>query len=602
MKIAKKVLDLVIFLLCFVVTPFIYGKYTSRYGIDITLNVSKPVYTVVFHSNNGVDETSTQNFVYGTSQALKTNAFTKINYIFAEWNSEADGSGTSYSDEEVVDKLTSINNDNVDLYAQWRRELTFTVVGNPSNWTNQDVMLTIVPDIADTYEYSFDNGATWQNSTSHTFSSNQTVHMKIRTIDEFTSNTVSETITKIDKNAPNIQLSANSIIVTLDESNPIGTIASASDNESGIDATGLQVYRYVIENSNTTDLITNTNYFTYPGRYAISLIVTDVAGNTTNINSEILVRWPTGGKYVVKKTRLDGDGIVGQGLSSSTSPDGLYKDTAATGGNVDLPFASKYYYTGPTVANYLSFANSTFRVLNISTNDDIKVLGDVSDVKVAWGNRKIYDSNTYNTWSTKWWPRGQIYNNETGESKYKMFTATEKAHLDQATFYAGRFNKDNAPDISYTIYYEQTGGVNLGGSNDTNPAFEGYSAYPNISDYLKASKAHDYVVSIADTQDTTILGLGIDKRQIFNDNSWIDMSIDQWTINSKNSTSTDNDFWVVDGTLRGRIISRTYYYNQQYRVVFYINDATILSGDGSSANPYTVEEDWNWFDSTQVLQ
>ena len=80
------------------------------------------------------------------------------------------------------------------------------------------------------------------------------------------------------------------------------------------------------------------------------------------------------------------------------------------------------------------------------------------------------------------------------------------------------------------------------------------------------------------------------------------MTVDQWTLNSKNATSTDNDFWVVDTAGGTNIQSRTYYYNQQYRVVFYINDATILSGDGSSTNPYTVQEDWTWFDDVQVLQ
>ena len=162
-----------------------------------------------------------------------------------------------------------------------------------------------------------------------------------------------------------------------------------------------------------------------------------------------------------KKTQLDGDDIAGTGHSSSTSTDGLYKDTADTGSNSSLPFASKYYYAGANVDNYISFADSTFRILNISTNDDIKVLGDISDVKTAWGDRKIYLSNTYNTWSTKWWPRGQIYNHETGETKYKVFSEVEQSHIALATFYAGRFTKNDASNIAYTVYYEQTNGVNL---------------------------------------------------------------------------------------------------------------------------------------------
>lgn len=51
----------------------------------------------------------------------------------------------------------------------------------------------------------------------------------------------------------------------------------------------------------------------------------------------------------------------------------------------------------------------------------------------------------------------------------------------------------------------------------------------------------------------------------------------------------------------GHFESRLYYNTQQYRVVFYLKDNTILSGNGSSSTPYTVEEDWAWFDSYQVL-
>ena len=599
MKKIRKLYLFIIVLFCLFAIPYFYSKYVSSFGKNISINVSQPAYSVVFHGNNNSNTTFTQLFIYGTGQRLRANTFSKPQYVFTGWNTEIDGSGTSYIDEQLVNNLSQINNDTVDLYAQWRRELTFTVTGNPSNWTNQDVTLTVVPDVAGVYEYSFDGGNTWQNSSSQVFSSNQSVNIKIRELDGFTSNQSTVNITKIDKNDPT--LNSKTLIVTLNESVLVNSLFNYSDSESGISNQGLKVYRYDISNNTRTDEITNTNYFTYPGLYAIEAEVFDVAGNSTVLNTQILVRWPTGGRYVVKKTELDGDDIAGTGHSSSTSVDGLYKDNADTGANSALPFASKYYYAGANVDNYISFADLTFRILNISTNDDIKVLGDISDVKTAWGDRKIYLSNTYNTWSTKWWPRGQIYNHETGETKYKLFSEVEQSHIALATFYAGRFTKNDASNIAYTVYYEQTNGVNLGG--DDNPAFEGYSAYPNVSDYLKACKAHDIVTNIDDSQSTALFGiLGKNKRQIFKENSWIDMTVDQWTLNSKNATSTDNDFWVVDTAGGTNIQSRTYYYNQQYRVVFYINDATILSGDGSSTNPYTVQEDWTWFDDVQVLQ
>lgn len=615
MKEKKIKLIVVIILLCYVITPFVLGKYSSKFDDKtITLNVTKPYYTVVFHSNYDSDVTETQDFIYGTAQTLRPNSFTRVNYVFMGWNTKPDGSGFNYSDEESVNKLSPYNNGVVDLYAVWREELTFSVVGNANNWTNQNVTLTIVPDVPGTYEYSFDGGVSWQNLASFTFFNNQVVYMKMRELDGFSSGVVSETINKIDKVSPTISYDndieynsdhsiklAPTLITTLGINTNLITGVNTNDDLSGANNSSFSCYY-------NNNIINSTNVFTNVGRYEIECRVEDNAGNIGTENREVLVRWPTGGKYVVKKTEIDGDGIVATGLSSSTMDDGLYKDNASTGGITSLPYASKYYYTGPNVSNYINFANSTFRILNVSSNDNIKLLGDVSDKKVRWGsglqtnNRKIYESVLFNTWSSEWWPNGQIYNNESGESKYKVFTDEEKAHIPLATFYAGRFNKADAVDISYTVFYEQTGGVNLGGENDTNAAFEGYSAFPNVSDYLKASKAHDVVINIDDTQDDGALGIGLTKREVFNNNSWIDMSIDQWTMNSKNLTNTDNDFWVVDGTLKGRIMSRTFYYEQQYRVVFYLTSSTILSGDGSQDSPYNVEEDWAWFDSNQVLQ
>lgn len=597
MKKAKKILLFIIFLLCFVITPFVYGRYTSKYDIPITLNVSKPVYTITFHSNYGNDTTEVQNFTYGTSQTLRANTFTRTNYLFVEWNTESDGSGTSYSNQQSVNKLTPRNNDNIDLYAQWRRELTFTVTGNPTTWQNTDATLTIVPDYPDTYQYSFDGGTTWQNTSSFTFSSNQTVNMKIKSLDGFISNLVTENITKIDKIAPSINFSSNSIIVTLDESNPINTIATASDNESGVDTTGLQVHRYVVATARTTDLITNTNYFTYPGLYAIELEVSDVAGNTTSLNSQILVRWPTAGKYVVRRTELDNlsGGVLGTGKAIDGVGSGLYQDDASTGYQSDRSFASKYYYSGPSVNNYIYFGGYTYNVLNVSVNDDIKVIGEVSSRNIRWSSRKIFSSNQYTDWQT-WWSGKYLYYSNDGQ--YRTFTDTDISHIDEAEFYAGRFTKSDTPTLLDTIEYERLGGSYLKDGEDVYPAyFNGHFAFPNVSDYIKACNRQDIIYNIQTTQDNT---------SIFKSNSWLSVGIgaEQWTMNSKNDTTTDNDFWVLDPTIanNNRIVSRTYYYYENYRPVFYLKYDTILSGTGTNDDPFNVEEDWSWFDNVQVLQ
>ena len=118
-KKSKKMTILLIVFLCIITTSFIYGKYAHTLRKTISLNISKPTYTIVFHSNNGNNTTRSQNFVYGTGQNLLANNFTKSGEYFAGWNTAANGSGTSYVDKQNVIKLSSTNGATIDLYDQW---------------------------------------------------------------------------------------------------------------------------------------------------------------------------------------------------------------------------------------------------------------------------------------------------------------------------------------------------------------------------------------------------------------------------------------------------------------------------------------------------
>lgn len=87
---------------------------------DITANGIANTYTVKYDGNgNTGGSTASSSHTYNTSKALTSNGFTKIGYSFNGWNTKADGSGTSYSDEASVKNLTSTNGATVTLYAQW---------------------------------------------------------------------------------------------------------------------------------------------------------------------------------------------------------------------------------------------------------------------------------------------------------------------------------------------------------------------------------------------------------------------------------------------------------------------------------------------------
>ena len=78
-------------------------------------------YSVRFEGNGSTSgRMNNQAFVYATAQNLSANAYARTGYTFVGWNTEADGSGTSYGNSASVNNLTTENNGMVVLYAQWR--------------------------------------------------------------------------------------------------------------------------------------------------------------------------------------------------------------------------------------------------------------------------------------------------------------------------------------------------------------------------------------------------------------------------------------------------------------------------------------------------
>ena len=65
-----------------------------------------------------------QNFTYDVAGNLNANEFIRFDYVFGNWNTAADGSGTAYVDKATVKNLSATNKDTVVLYAQWLKPLS----------------------------------------------------------------------------------------------------------------------------------------------------------------------------------------------------------------------------------------------------------------------------------------------------------------------------------------------------------------------------------------------------------------------------------------------------------------------------------------------
>ena len=94
---------------------------------------SPNTYTVTFDANTGSGSMGTQSIACAASASLTANSFTKTGYSFNGWNTAANGSGTSYSDQASYTMGTS----NAMLYAQWTaNNNTLTFDGNGSTSGN----------------------------------------------------------------------------------------------------------------------------------------------------------------------------------------------------------------------------------------------------------------------------------------------------------------------------------------------------------------------------------------------------------------------------------------------------------------------------------
>ncbi len=105
------------------------GGKPSGYSVRCVANQSNTGSTRITFNKNHSSATgsmSTQTINAGTSVALTTNGFSRSGYQFNSWNTKADGSGTSYANEESYYAIAGNETNNVTLYAQWDQLVTVT--------------------------------------------------------------------------------------------------------------------------------------------------------------------------------------------------------------------------------------------------------------------------------------------------------------------------------------------------------------------------------------------------------------------------------------------------------------------------------------------
>lgn len=105
-----------------------YAKEGNGYA-----RISLVSYTIHFDANGGTGSMDDQIITIGQNNTLSANQFSRAvyggpysnNYVFTSWNTKANGSGTSYTDQQVISG--ALDDNATTLYAQWAHAYFFDI-------------------------------------------------------------------------------------------------------------------------------------------------------------------------------------------------------------------------------------------------------------------------------------------------------------------------------------------------------------------------------------------------------------------------------------------------------------------------------------------
>ena len=109
------------------------------YGEVKEILTTEAMYTIKFDGNGGVGSMSPKIVSVGSSIYLPINTFTRSGYDFVDWNTNANGSGVSYTNGQRITPSR-----NITLYAQWKKKeayytITFNANGGSGSMSSKTV-------------------------------------------------------------------------------------------------------------------------------------------------------------------------------------------------------------------------------------------------------------------------------------------------------------------------------------------------------------------------------------------------------------------------------------------------------------------------------
>lgn len=94
--------------------------------VDLYAQWKPNTYRILFDTNGGTGDMTPLEMTYDKEDNLPESTFNRKGYRFQEWNTDKAGGGTIFKDQASVKNLTTVNNSEVSLFAQWG-QIDYTV-------------------------------------------------------------------------------------------------------------------------------------------------------------------------------------------------------------------------------------------------------------------------------------------------------------------------------------------------------------------------------------------------------------------------------------------------------------------------------------------
>lgn len=152
------------------------GSYTGNAALTLYAIWQANTWSVTYNANGGSGAPAAQTKVYGTTLTLSSSQPTRTGYVFVQWNTKSDGTGTSYASG-----ASYTTNAALALYAIWRLNV-FTISYNANGGINPpndqtktyDVDIQLSSSTPTRTDYQFINWNTRSDGTGTVYEPNAT--------------------------------------------------------------------------------------------------------------------------------------------------------------------------------------------------------------------------------------------------------------------------------------------------------------------------------------------------------------------------------------------------------------------------------------------